>query len=154
VQNHYFVQFLSTNCTIEQNWWLFCRALLHLKDNYLFRIPKFWVLRVHANSDSEWENEKFEICKFKGLLKIPNFECYFELLSVQFTRPTSASDFFVKVLTTISVLVLMCVLKSSFMQNFSSLTHFWHFFKKISGIFMKPLSEFQKILNFSMQFHT
>jgi hypothetical protein len=23
---------------------------------------------THTNSDSEWENEKFEICKFKGLL--------------------------------------------------------------------------------------
>jgi hypothetical protein len=23
---------------------------------------------THTNSDSEWENENFEICKFKGLL--------------------------------------------------------------------------------------
>jgi hypothetical protein len=32
-QNHYFVQFFSTNFIIEQNWWHFCSALLHFKDN-------------------------------------------------------------------------------------------------------------------------
>jgi hypothetical protein len=42
--------------------------------------------------------QNFEICKFKGLLQIPNFECCFEFLSVQynesiFTRSTSESDF-------------------------------------------------------------
>jgi hypothetical protein len=32
-QNHYFVQFCSTNFIIEQNWWHFCSAFLHFKDN-------------------------------------------------------------------------------------------------------------------------
>jgi hypothetical protein len=30
------------------------------------------------------QTQNFEICKFKGLLQIPNFECYFELSSVQY----------------------------------------------------------------------
>jgi hypothetical protein len=73
VQNRYFVQFFSTNFIIEQNWWLFCRALLHLKVNYVFRIPKFWVLIVPP-------------------IQIPNIECYFELLSVQYDESIHAPD--------------------------------------------------------------
>jgi hypothetical protein len=34
--------------------------------------------------------------------------------------------------------------RSSFMQNFSSSTHFWHFLKKISGFFRKPLKRISK----------
>jgi hypothetical protein len=44
---------------------------------------------------TQLQNQNFEICKFKGLLQIPNFECYFEFLVYNmmkvFTRPTSAS---------------------------------------------------------------
>jgi hypothetical protein len=36
------------------------------------------------------------------------------------------------------------LLKSSFMQNFSSSTHFRHFLKKISGFFRKPLEQISK----------
>jgi hypothetical protein len=49
----------------------------------------------HTNSDSEWENETFEICKFKGLL-ILNAILNFLVCNMMkvFTRQTSASDFF------------------------------------------------------------
>jgi hypothetical protein len=126
-----FVQFYSTNFTIEQNWWHFCSAILYLKDNYEVRISKFGVLeskfrpamrkwkfcsanfiveliwRRHCwviwGPKTKLQTQNFEMCKFKGLLQIPNLECYFEFefVSVQycnmmkvFTRPTSASDFF------------------------------------------------------------
>jgi hypothetical protein len=38
--------FCSKNSIMELNWWLFCSALLHFKDNSFFRFPKLWVLRV------------------------------------------------------------------------------------------------------------
>jgi hypothetical protein len=49
----------------------------------------------HTNSDSEWENETFEICKFKDLqiLNAILNDLVCNMMKV-FTRPTSASDFF------------------------------------------------------------
>jgi hypothetical protein len=100
VQNHYFVQFLSTNFTIEQNWWHFCRALMHLKDNYVFRIPKCWVLRVPP-IQIPTPNGKMKILKFLNLkvsykFRILNAVLNFLVCNMMkvFTRPTSASDFF------------------------------------------------------------
>jgi hypothetical protein len=40
------------------------------------------------------------------------------------------------------------LLKSSFMQNFRSSTHFWHFLKKISRFFRKPLKRISKNYKF------
>jgi hypothetical protein len=37
-------------------------------NHYVFKIPKSLKGTSHTNSNSEWENENFEICKFKGLL--------------------------------------------------------------------------------------
>jgi hypothetical protein len=100
VQNHCFVQFFSTNFTIEQNWWHFCRALLHLKDNYVFRIPKFWVLSVPPIKIPT-QNGKMKILKFVNSKVSYKFRILNAILNYLvcnmmkvFTRPTSASDFF------------------------------------------------------------
>jgi hypothetical protein len=104
VQNHYFVQFLSTNFTMEQNWWHFCRALLHLKDNYVFRIPKFRVLRVPP-IQIPTQNGKMKILKFVNLMVSYKFQILNAILNYLvcnmmkvFTRPTSASEFFYQIL--------------------------------------------------------
>jgi hypothetical protein len=49
----------------------------------------------HTNSVSEWENETFEICKFKGLQILNTILKYLVCNMIKvFTRPTSTSDFF------------------------------------------------------------
>jgi hypothetical protein len=57
----------------------------------------------HTNFDSEWENETFKICKFKGL-QILNAVLNYLVCNMMkvFMRPTSASDFFWKVSRKIS----------------------------------------------------
>jgi hypothetical protein len=56
--NNYFVQFYSTNFTIEQICKHFASALLYFKDYYKVRISKCWVLRgpCHTNSGLEWND--------------------------------------------------------------------------------------------------
>jgi hypothetical protein len=75
-------------------------ALLHLKDNYVFRIPKFWVLRVPP-IQIPTQNGKMKILKFVNLkvsykFRILNSILHYLLCNMMkvFTRPTSASDFF------------------------------------------------------------
>jgi hypothetical protein len=61
-----FCSVFSTNFTMEQNWWHFCRAILHLKDNYVFKIQKFGVLRVPP-IQIPTQNGKMKILKFVNL---------------------------------------------------------------------------------------
>jgi hypothetical protein len=91
-----FCSVFSTNFTMEQNWWHFSRALLHLKDNYVSRIPKFWVLKVPPIQIST-QNGKMKILKFVNLKVSYKFRILNYLVCNMmkvFTRPTSASDFF------------------------------------------------------------
>jgi hypothetical protein len=95
-----FCSVFSTNLTMEQNWWHFCKALLHLKVNYVFRIPKFWVLRVPP-IQIPTQNGKMKILNFVNLKVSYKFQILNAFLNYLvcnkmkvFTRPTSASDFF------------------------------------------------------------
>jgi hypothetical protein len=79
-------------------------ALLNLKDNYVFRIPKFWVLRVPP-IQIPTQNGKMKILKFVNLKVSYKFRILNAILNSLvcnmmkvFTRPTSASDFFLNFL--------------------------------------------------------
>jgi hypothetical protein len=73
----------------------------------------------HTNFDSEWENETFENCKFKGLQILNAILNYLvcNMMKV-FTRPTSASDF-------LSLVVSAIDFFASFRKLFPEIPALW-----------------------------
>jgi hypothetical protein len=75
--------------------------LAHLRNMISRRIRRIQNSKIlspkstsHTNSDSEWENDTFEICKFKGFQILNAILNYLvcNMMKV-FTHPTSALDF-------------------------------------------------------------
>jgi hypothetical protein len=92
-----FCSVFSTNFTMEHNLWHFWRALLHFKDNYVF------YLRILPPIQIPTQNGNMKILKFVNLKVSYKFRILNAILNYLvcnmmkvFTRPTSASDFFIQ----------------------------------------------------------
>jgi hypothetical protein len=66
--------------------WKFCYANFILELIWRYHCWLIW------GPKTKLQTPNFEFSKFKGLLQIPNFECYFEFISVQYDQSIYAPD--------------------------------------------------------------
>jgi hypothetical protein len=82
-QNHCFIQFCSTNVTIEQICSQFYSVILYLKDIGVLRNLKFWVLRVPSNQISS-QNGKIQVL----FNKFPETKKWTQNFEIRYTKGT------------------------------------------------------------------